>query len=66
MCTFNEIELQMFHVTHLLPRGYLHNKNEMIAVNIVEVTEQTQIHLQTDGKMDEQDETNIPQQLCVW
>ena len=32
----------MSYATHL-PRGYFHTKNEMIAVNIVEVIEQTQI-----------------------
>ena len=47
----------MLHATHLLPRGYFHTKNEMIAVNIVKVIEQTWIHRQTDGRMDRQIDT---------
>ena len=37
---------------HLLPGGYFHTKNEMIAVNIVEVIELTEIGLQTDRQLD--------------
>ena len=54
------------YVTHILPRGYFHAKNEMIAVNIVEVIERTQIHQQrqtarqSDGQIDVQGETCIP------
>ena len=39
----------ILYVTHLLPRDYFHNKNEMI-VNLVEVM---------DSQTDRQDETNI-------
>ena len=49
MC--NEVQYLMLYITHL-PRGYFHTKNEMIMVNIVEITEHTQIRLQTDGQMD--------------
>ena len=56
----------MSYIIHFLPAGYFHTKNEMIAVNIVEVIEQKLIHLQTDR----QGETKIipphpllPQQL---
>ena len=37
----NLIQWLISNVTHLFPRGYFHTKNEMIAVTIVEVTEQT-------------------------
>ena len=37
----NLIQWLISYVTHLFPRGYFHTKNEMIAVTIVEVTEQT-------------------------
>ena len=59
----------MSHVAQLLPRGYFHTKNEMIAVNIVE--EQTQSFLQTDRQTyrqaEGQGETNTPSQqlLCA-
>ena len=32
----------MLNMAHLFPKGYFHTKNEMFAVNIVEVIEQTQ------------------------
>ena len=40
----------MSYITHFLLGGHFHTKNEMIAVNIVEVIEQKLIHLQTDGQ----------------
>ena len=46
----------MLYTTHLLPSGYFHTKNEMIAVNIVEAIEWTRIRLHMDrwidGRMD--------------
>ena len=47
MCIFDEVHYLMLYAIHL-PMGYLHTKNEMIAVNIVEVIERTQIRLQAD------------------
>ena len=69
----------MLYATHLLPSGYFRTKNEMIAVNFVEVFERTGISLktdrQTDGRLDhvdrqtdEQGEINIhhPNNYVLW
>ena len=42
----------MMYQTHLFPRGYFHTKDVIIVINIMEVIEQTQIHLQRGGQTD--------------
>ena len=46
----NEVQLLMLYAAHLLPKGYYHTKNEILAVNILDVIERTRIRLQTDGE----------------
>ena len=41
MHIINEVQKLMLYTTHLLPKAYFLTKNELFAVNIMEVIEQT-------------------------